>query len=99
MPVLTLLGDSEPVEVSMILYPATWVTSGGETTYTISNDYITAISHQMILPATTITKAAYEAFAAAEVVDAGQSAGSLTLKALGDVPSIEIPIRILFRAL
>lgn len=65
--------------------------------YTISDSLITASSNQEILPATSITAAQYEALMAAEIVDAGQSAGKLTLKALGTVPTIDIPIRVIFR--
>lgn len=65
--------------------------------YTISDSLITASSNQEILPATTITAAQYNALSKAQIIDAGQSAGKLTLKALGTVPTIDIPIRIIFR--
>ena len=66
-------------------------------TYTISDSLITASSNQEVLPATTITAAQYNALSKAQIIDGGQSAGKLTLKALGTVPTIDIPIRIIFR--
>lgn len=65
--------------------------------YTISDSLITASSNQEILSATTITAAQYNALSKAQIIDGGQSAGKLTLKALGTVPTIDIPIRVVFR--
>lgn len=65
--------------------------------YTISDSLITASSNQEVLPATTITADQMKALQKANIIDSGQSAGSLTLKALGTVPTIDIPIRVIFR--
>lgn len=65
--------------------------------YTISDSLITASSNQEVLPAVGITAAQYNALSKAQIVDGGQAAGSLTLKALGTVPTIDIPIRVVFR--
>lgn len=65
--------------------------------YTISDSLITASSNQEILPATNITAAQYNALSKAQIIDGGQSEGSMTLKALGTVPTIDIPIRVIFR--
>lgn len=99
MPVFTFLGDSVPIEESITLYAANWTTSNSITTYTISNSLITSTSHQIILPAISITEEQYNAFTAAKIIDYGQVNGALNLRALGDVPTINIPIRIMFRAL
>ena len=79
--------------VSTTLYAATW--NGG--TYTITNDLITSTSNQEIIPAVGLTKDQYKAMRTAQLVDGGQTTGSLTLKALGTVPTIDIPIRIIYR--
>ena len=79
--------------ISTRLYAETW--SSG--TYTLTNDMITSTSNQEIIPAVGITSDQYTALCAAQLVDGGQSAGSLTLKALGTVPTIDIPIRVIFR--
>lgn len=79
--------------VNMTLYAETW----NNGSYTITNDLITSTSNQEIVTAVGITADQYNALSAAMIVDGGQSAGSLTLKALGTVPTIDIPIRIIFR--
>ena len=65
--------------------------------YTISDSLITASSNQEILPAVGITSDQLKALERSLVVDGGQASGSLTLKALGTVPKINIPIRVIFR--
>lgn len=85
--------DMKSTTISTTLYAETW-NSGS---YTITNDLITSTSNQEVIPAVGITAEQYNALSAAMIVDGGQSAGSLTLKALGSVPTINIPIRIIFR--
>lgn len=79
--------------VSTTLYAETW----NNGSYTITNDLITSTSNQEVIPAVGITADQYNALSAAMIVDGGQSAGSLTLKALGTVPTIDVPIRVIFR--
>ena len=83
----------DSITKSFTLSASSW--SSGS--YTISDSLITDSSNQEILPATTITAAQYNALSKAQIIDAGQSAEKLTLKALGTVPTINIPIRIIFR--
>ena len=87
--------DMKSTTVSTTLYAETWNRNNG--TYTITNDLITSTSNQEVIPAVGITAEQYNALSAALIVDGGQSAGSLTLKALGTVPTIDIPIRIIYR--
>ena len=79
--------------VSTILYAETWRNGS----YTITNDLITSVSNQEIIPASNITLAQLKAMQGAILIDGGQTAGSMTLKALGSVPAIDIPIRIIYR--
>ena len=65
--------------------------------YTISDSLITATSNQEIIPAIGITADQLKALQKAMLVDGGQAVGSLTLTALGTVPTIDIPIRVIFR--
>ena len=65
--------------------------------YTISDSLITATSNQEVLPGLNITAEQMEALSGAIIVDGGQSAGSLILKALGDVPTVDVPIRVIYR--
>lgn len=78
---------------SFTLSASSWISGR----YTISDALITATSNQEVLPASNITVDQMKALQKANIIDSGQSAGSLTLKALGTVPSIDIPIRIIFR--
>lgn len=90
----TAITNSIPsTTVNMTLYAETW----NDGSYIITNELITSTTNQEIIPAVGITKDQYKAMSAAMIVDGGQSAGSLTLKALGTVPTIDIPIRVIFR--
>lgn len=75
------------------LSASSWISG----TYTISDALITATSNQEIMPAVGITLDQLKALQTAMLVDGGQSAGKLTLKAMGTAPTIDIPIRIIFR--
>ena len=79
--------------VSTTLYAATW----NNGTYTITNDLITATSNQEIIPGVGITVEQYKAMGAAMIVDNGQTPGSMSFKALGKVPTIDVPIRVIYR--
>lgn len=85
--------DFNSVTKNFTLSASSW--SSGS--YTISDSLITASSNQEVLPATNITADQMKALQKANIIDSGQSAGSLTLKALGTVPTIDIPIRVIFR--
>lgn len=67
--------------------------------YTLSNSNITATSAVELLPRENngITQAQMEALSGAMIVGGTQAAGSIQLVALGDVPTIDIPITIIVR--
>lgn len=71
--------------------------SWSSSTYTVTDSLITATSNQEIIPAVGITPAQLNALQRAIITDGGQSAGSITLKALGEVPTNDIPVRVIFR--
>ncbi len=75
------------------LTAASW--SGGS--YTIRDSLITATSNQEIIPAASISDAQYKALVKASIVATGQAAGSITIKAFGTTPGIDIPVTIIFR--
>lgn len=81
------------VTKSFTLSASSW--SNG--TYTISDSLITATSNQEIIPAVGISLDQLKALQKAMLIDGGQKAGSLTLKALGTVPTIDVPIRVIYR--
>ena len=78
---------------NITLTAASW--SSGS--YTISDGLITASSIQEIIPATNISVDQYKALVKASIVATGQSVGSITIKAFGTVPSIDIPVTVIFR--
>lgn len=65
--------------------------------YVVSLSDITATCPVEILPAQTITAAQLNALQAANMQENAQAAGSITLKAFGTVPAINIPIRLIVR--
>lgn len=78
---------------NITLTAASW--SNGS--YTIRDSLITASSIQEIIPATNISADQYKALVKASIVATGQSAGSITIKAFGTTPTIDIPITVIFR--
>jgi hypothetical protein len=89
--------------VSVTLQASGWDTTNK--TYTIDKnltayaELITATSNQEFLPplSGSLSDDQLEALNAAKLMDYGQSAGSAVLIARGTVPTIDIPIRIIFR--
>ena len=83
------------------LYADSWEEDGATETkyrYYIHDDLITSsTSTQEILPDTGITLAQLNALSKARIIDGGQMKGYIVLFALGTKPTIDIPIRIIFR--
>lgn len=79
--------------VSITLTSTNW--SSGIYTYT--NSAITATNIIELYPASTITSTQFEALQSANIIGGTQSAGSIQLKAMGDVPTINIPIVLTIR--
>lgn len=76
--------------VDLTLASASW--SSG--TYTISNANITATNTVFMGVQGTITADQMSTLSKAVVVCTAQAAGSLTLKALGTVPTVDLPIKL-----
>lgn len=83
--------------LSVTLASASWIGTAAPYTYTISNAAITATSTQELMPATDITADQLTALQNANIIDGGQAAGSMTLKAFGEKPSVDIPVRIIVK--
>ena len=83
------------VKVNTTLAASGW--SSG--VYTISNENITVTCVVELLPRENngITQEQFEALAAAMIIGGTQAAGSIQLVALGDVPTIDIPITLIVR--
>ena len=78
--------------LSTTLLAANW-TNGR---YAINDSRITTTSDQQFLPAVGITSEQLSALQGANIQDDGQGTGVAYLKAFGSVPSINIPIRVIF---
>ena len=83
-------------KVNTTLYASGWTTAKK---YTLSNANITATSAVELLPRENngITQAQMEALSGAMIVGGTQAAGSIQLVALGDVPTVDIPVTIIVR--
>lgn len=84
---------SKSTVISTTLTASGWVNGA----YILTVDGVTVSSNQEILPAVGITAEQLEALQSANVQDGGQTAGNITLKAYGEVPTIDIPIRVIKR--
>jgi hypothetical protein len=83
--------------VNATLLAASWTGASAPYSYTLVVAGVTATSVQELLPTTTNTEAEIKALQAANITDGGQAAGSITLKAWGTKPTIDLPIRIILR--
>ncbi len=66
-------------------------------TYELSVDGVTETNVNEILPAIQITQEQTEALQEANIFDNGQETGKIKLKAMGEKPNIDIPIRVIVR--
>ena len=83
-------------KVNLTLYASSWSTAKK---YTVSNANITATSAVELLPRENngITQAQMEALSGAMIVGGTQAAGSIQLVALGDKPTMDIPVTLIIR--
>ena len=89
----SILAAGKSATYTATLLAANW--SSGS--YTLSVSGVTASSAVEVLPGLSITQSELDALQAANLQDGGQSAGSITLKAFGDVPGLDLPIRLIVR--
>ncbi len=78
---------------SVTLLAASW--SSGQ--YTLTNAGITATNVVELYPAVGITAEQLAAMQGANIIGGTQAAGSITLVAMGDVPTINIPVTLVLR--
>ena len=83
--------------VSVTLLASGWDTSGDWPKYTLSLTGITADSNQEYLPPVNPSTEVVEALQAALFQDGGQAAGVAYILAYGEVPTIDLPIRVILR--
>lgn len=88
-------GASETVTATLLA--ANWTGDAAPYSYALTVSGVTATSNQEVLPALNITAEQLEALQGANIQDGGQAANSITLKAYGDKPTIDLPIRVIKR--
>ena len=88
-------GASETVTATLLA--ARWTGNAAPYSYTLTVSGVTATSNQEVLPALNITVEQLEALQSANIQDGGQAANTMTLKAYGDKPTIDLPIRVIKR--
>lgn len=81
--------------VTATLLASGWTGSEAPFVYTLAIAGVTATSYQELVPAVDITAEQLKALQAANITDAGQAAGTMTLKAYGKKPTVNIPIRVI----
>lgn len=81
--------------VTATLLASGWTGSEAPFVYTLAIAGVTATSYQELVPAVNITSEQLKALQAANITDAGQAAGTMTLKAYGKKPTVDIPIRVI----
>ncbi len=98
---------TDPLEVKQIVNPDYGTTihtvleasKWAEGVYKLESNMFTATSNQDVIPEVSIDPVELEALQLANIQDVGQGAGYINLKAYGEVPAIDIHIRVLFRGL
>lgn len=96
--VITLDGKADKSRlVNATLTSGGWAGSATPYTQTVAVQGVTATSANEILPALAITPEQLDKLQAANLQDGGQAAGSITVKAFGDKPDIDLPIRVIVR--
>ena len=101
-PVTSVNGQTGDVEIKVSTVPVTllasgWDTSGDWPKYTLALAGITADSNQEYLPPVNPPTEVVEALQAALFQDGGQAAGVAYILAYGEVPTIDLPIRVILR--
>lgn len=84
-------------DVSVTLLASGWDTSGDWPKYTLALAGITADSNQEYLPPVNPSAEVVEALQVALFQDGGQAAGVAYILAYGEVPTIDLPIRVILR--
>lgn len=83
--------------VNATLSESGWAGVGAPYTYTVTDPNVTTNSIINVDVASTVTSEQFDAFSNAKITDGGQAAGSFVLKAFGEKPGVDIPIKVEIR--
>ena len=88
---------NKSIDITATLLASGWMGENAPYIYNLSVTGVTATSNQELLPALDITTAQLTALQAANIQDNEQYEGTVSLKAFGTQPTIDLPIRIILR--
>lgn len=83
--------------VNATLLTASWTGASAPYSYSLTVTGVTTTSNQELIPTVDVTDAQIKALQGANITDAGQSANTISLKAWGAKPTIDLPIRVILR--
>lgn len=84
-----------PIEATLLA--DNWTGDTAPYTYTLTVDGVTSNSNQEILPAVNITWEQLISLQGTNMIDGGQAANTVILKATKNKPTVDIPIRVILR--
>lgn len=88
---------NKSIDITATLLASGWMGENAPYIYNLSVEGVTDTSNQELLPALDITTAQLTALQAANIQDNEQYEGTVSLKAFGTKPTIDLPIRIILR--
>ena len=97
---ITIIATGEAVAESSVTKKITTTLLGSNWSnkkYIITNSAITATNVVELYPVSTITDEQFEALQSANIIGGTQTAGSIELKAMGDIPTVDVPVLLLVR--
>ena len=93
----TKLFSSKSTTLSVTLNASGWTGTNAPFSYVINNSAFTATNNiELVMPG-NVTQQHVEAYQSAMILNGTQSSGSITLKAWGDKPTINLPLSIIVR--
>ena len=91
----TTIATTKSKTVSATLFASNWTGASAPYTYTLAVTDVTASSNGSLRIAQSATGEQFTAWGAAQLRVTAQAAGTLTVKATGTVPTIDIPVEVL----
>lgn len=91
----TTIETTKSKTVSATLFASNWTGASAPYTYTLAVTGVTASSNGSLRIAQSATDEQFTAWGAAQLRVTAQAAGTLTVKATGTVPTIDVPVEVL----
>ena len=91
----TTIATTKSKTVPATLFASNWTGASAPYTYTLAVTGVTASSNGSLRIAQSMTDEQFTAWSAAQPRVTAQAAGTLTVKAAGTVPTIDIPVEVL----